>query len=105
MPRFRMVSIIPGIETTAPDRTETSKGRSAAPSRRPVRSSSRASPSAICSANPSGQEPPAAIASTQATVVTVKASGTGTPIRRISATPAPLPPNNDFIDASPSARS
>ena len=32
MPRFRMVSIIPGIESRAPERTETSSGRSLSPS-------------------------------------------------------------------------
>ena len=36
------MSIIPGIETAAPERTETSSGSSATPNRLPVRSSSRA---------------------------------------------------------------
>src|SRR4029450_5288519 len=31
IPRFRMVSIIPGMESRAPDRTDTSKGRSSSP--------------------------------------------------------------------------
>jgi len=31
IPRFRLVSIIPGMESRAPDRTDTSKGRSLSP--------------------------------------------------------------------------
>ncbi len=41
-PRFNTVSIIPGIETAAPDRTDTSRGRSASPKRRPSSFSRRA---------------------------------------------------------------
>jgi hypothetical protein len=40
-PRFRIVSIIPGIETGAPDRTETSNGFDVSPNPRPVASSRR----------------------------------------------------------------
>ena len=39
-PRFRIVSIIPGIETAAPERTETSSGSPVSPKRLPVRASS-----------------------------------------------------------------
>ena len=39
-PRLRIVSIIPGIETAAPERTETSSGSSGSPKRLPLRSSS-----------------------------------------------------------------
>ena len=41
-PRFRIVSIIPGIDTAAPERTETSSGSSCEPNRFPVFASSRA---------------------------------------------------------------
>ena len=105
MPRLRIVSIMPGMECTAPERTDTSSGRCAAPSTRPVRSSSRVRPSSMLSQSPSGHSPPRRIASTHACVVTVKPSGTGTPIRFISATLAPLPPSSGFIAALPSDRS
>ncbi len=41
-PRLRTVSIIPGIDTAAPERTDTSSGRSARPNPRPSSFSSRA---------------------------------------------------------------
>ena len=41
-PRFRTVSIIPGIENFAPDRTETSSGSLGSPSDLPMASSSAA---------------------------------------------------------------
>ena len=100
-----MVSIMPGMENTAPERTETSSGFSEPPSLRPVRSSSRARPALISSARPSGHSPSRFMVSTQAFVVTVKASGTGTPTRAISATPAPFPPSRLRMVASPSERS
>ena len=93
---------MPGIENTAPERTLTSSGFSGSPSRRPVRSSSAASRSSTPSQRPSGQAPSARMASTQASVVTVKPSGTGTPMRCISATLAPLPPSRLRISADPS---
>ncbi len=106
MPRLRIVSIIPGIECTAPERTDTSSGRSAAPSTRPVRSSSRRQALLDRSARaPRATPRRRRIASTHACVVTVKPSGTGTPIRFISATLAPLPPSSGFIVALPSDRS
>ena len=48
------MSSIPGIDSRAPERTETSSGSSASPSRLPACSSSRASASATCSSSPSG---------------------------------------------------
>ena len=36
IPRFRIVSIIPGMESRAPERTETSNGRSLSPNFLPV---------------------------------------------------------------------
>ena len=101
-----MVSIIPGIECTAPERTDTSSGPLGGaedpagallePAQalldrllQPLR------PLAAGSASP--RRTPS--------VVTVNPSGTGTPIRVISATLAPLPPSRDFIEALPSDRS
>ena len=49
------MSIIPGIETAAPERTETSSGSAGSPKRLPVRSSSRRTCSAISSSSPSGR--------------------------------------------------
>ena len=56
-PRLRIVSIIPGIETAAPERTETSSGSSGSPNRLPVFSSSRATCPATSSSSPSGSSP------------------------------------------------
>ena len=49
------MSIIPGIETAAPERTETSNGSSSEPNRLPVRSSSRRTCSSTSSGSPSGR--------------------------------------------------
>ncbi len=54
------MSIIPGIEIAAPERTDTSSGSCASPKRLPVFSSSRASASEISSSSPSGSCLPAA---------------------------------------------
>ena len=96
---------MPGMDTTAPDRTATRSGFVVEPKPRPVRCSRRRSESSTWSHNWSGHCPPAAVTATHAWVVTMNPSGTGTPSRVISATPAPLPPNNDFMDALPSAMS
>jgi hypothetical protein len=53
-PRLRTVSIMPGIESRAPLRTDTSSGSSGSPSRRPARASSRAIASSTAAASPSG---------------------------------------------------
>ena len=56
-PRFRTVSIIPGMDTAAPDLTLTRRGSPGSPSRRPARSS-RAVMAVLSSASsPSGQPP------------------------------------------------
>ena len=52
-----MVSIIPGIECFAPERTETSKGSAASPNRRPLTSSSRAIAAFASSRTASGSVP------------------------------------------------
>ena len=53
-PRLRIVSIIPGIEIAAPERTETSSGSSVSPKRLPVFSSRCAMCSPISASRPSG---------------------------------------------------
>ncbi len=87
------MSIIPGIETAAPDRTETSSGSTASPKRFPARASSRPTCSSTSASSPSGTRP-SAIAARQASVVIVNPAGTGTPSSVISASPIPLPPRS-----------
>ena len=53
-PRFRIVSIIPGMETAAPHRTDTSSGRSAPPNCFPVSASTCFSAASTSSLSPSG---------------------------------------------------
>jgi hypothetical protein len=43
-PRFNTVSIIPGIETRAPERTETSSGRCGSPKPTPIALATRSRP-------------------------------------------------------------
>ena len=49
MPRFKIVSIMPGMETRAPLRTETSSGSLLSPNFFPFSFSSQRSASKICS--------------------------------------------------------
>ena len=49
-----MVSIIPGIESRAPERTATSKGFTASPNLRPVSSSTSCSAARICPSSAAG---------------------------------------------------
>ena len=60
-PRSRIVSIIPGIEIAAPERTETSSGLEGSPKPAPVACSSRPMCSSISSSRPSGSCPPDAM--------------------------------------------
>ena len=53
-PRLRTVSIIPGIETAAPERTETSSGQAGSPKRRSSAQFHSARPVATSSQSPSG---------------------------------------------------
>ncbi len=101
------MSIIPGMESRAPLRTETSNGSCGSPSRLPAAASRRASASSTASESPSGGVRSARMYSTHASVVMVKPAGTrSAPSRRvISATPAPLPPNSSRISRDPSAKS
>jgi hypothetical protein len=58
-PRLRTVSIIPGIDTGAPERTDSSSGTGPAPNVFPVRSSSAASRANTSSTSPPGTAPSA----------------------------------------------
>ena len=51
------MSIIPGIENLAPERTDTSNGSAASPIRLPIVFSSRPRARAISAVSPSGQPP------------------------------------------------
>jgi hypothetical protein len=93
-PRLRIVSIIPGIETAAPERTETSSGSSGSPKRFPAFASSEPMCFATSASSPSGRVPFAAMYARHASVVIVKPAGTDTPSAVISASPIPLPPRS-----------
>ena len=73
-PTSSTVSIMPGIDTAAPDRTETNKGRRVDPSCRPVAASSSSIPAAnacvIAAAAPAGERRHHVVGRT-------KAAGTG----------------------------
>ena len=101
------MSIIPGIDSLAPERTDTSSGSSLSPSFLPACSSSRPIASAMPSSRPSGKLLSAFMYATQASVVMVKPAGTrSTPSTRvISATPAPLPPSSSRMSREPSSKS
>jgi hypothetical protein len=103
-PTFRIVSIIPGIEIAAPDRTETSSGSAVSPKRFPVVCSSRARCSATSSSSPAGS-PPSRMYARHASVVIVKPAGTGTPSCVISARPMPLPPRRSRPPSDGSVKS
>ena len=72
------MSIIPGIEIAAPERTETSSGLEGLPKLVPVACSSRPTCSSISSSRPGGSSP-AAMYARHASVVIVNPAGTGTP--------------------------
>ncbi len=84
-----MLSIIPGIEIAAPERTETSSGFSVDPNVLPVFASSRCTAASSSSPSPSGK-PPLSMCARQASVVTVKPLGTGRPEPRHLGEPDPL---------------
>ena len=102
------MSSIPGIDSRAPERTETSSGSSRSPSVLPaVLLRGASSASATCSAIPSGSWRSARMYSTHASVVIVKPAGTRSApsTRVISATFAPLPPSSSRMSLDPSAKS
>src|SRR5881397_442761 len=77
-PRIRTVSIIPGIESFAPERTETSSGIAESPNFRPPVTSTAERPSSTCFHIPGGKRP-VRVYALQALVVIVKPGGTGRP--------------------------
>jgi hypothetical protein len=100
------VSSIPGIDSRAPERTETSRGSSGSPSFLPACSSRCSNASSTCSWRPSGNDSSRMYA-TQASVVIVNPAGTRSAprIRVISATLAPFPPSNSRMSLEPSENS
>ena len=118
-PRLRTVSIMPGIETAAPERTERSSGSSlslaaleVAPPRgneRRICFSMNLTPRSTSFQAPfsSSWAPPlpslsASAYSAHRSVDRVNPAGTSRPTRLISARPAPLPPSCCFMVPSPS---
>ena len=102
---MRIVSIIPGIEIAAPERTETSSGSARSPKRFPARSSSAPTCASTSSSSPAGIRPPSRMYARQASVVIVNPAGTGTPSCVISASPIPLPPSSSRPPSQGSSKS
>jgi hypothetical protein len=96
IPKFRMVSIIPGIEMAAPERTDTSSGRSWSPNLRPISVSIDLTPLKTSGQTEAGSAPLDLWKAAQTSVVMVKPGGTESPMALISARLAPLPPNKGF---------
>ena len=104
-PRLRIVSIMPGIEARAPERTDSSSGSAASPKRLPISFSTKATPcSTSASISFSAASLPFSVNTVQASVLMVNPDGTVMPSRHISARLAPLPPSRFFIAAEPSVR-
>ena len=101
---LRTVSIMPGMENLAPDRTDTSSGSSGSPSRRPI-AFSIASRCADTSPASSAGSLPVVRKVVQASVVIVNPGGTGRPRLVISARLAPLPPSRSLRSLFPSLKS
>lgn len=97
-----MVSIIPGIDTAAPERTDRSRGEVLPPNCFPVASSVLLRFASTSEINPSGRLL-CRITWRHASVEMVNPGGTGTPIRVISARLAPFPPSRLFCSRVPSA--
>ena len=101
-PRFRIVFIIPGIESFAPERTDTRSGLLLSPNFLPVNCSSSLMFLATSPISAGGSLPPASLYFLQVSVVIVNPGGTGSPMLVISARFAPLPPSKSFILTLPS---
>jgi hypothetical protein len=100
-PRSRIVSIIPGIDTGAPERTLTSSGSAESPNRRPTVSSTSAIAARISSSRPSGQ--PSARNRRHVWVVMANPGGTGsTSSRAMTPRLAALPPTSALASSSDS---
>src|SRR5690349_20827569 len=91
---FKIVFIMPGMENLAPERQETKSGFFGLPNFLPVCFSTVFMAASACSHIPAGNLPDLRN-SLQASVVTVKPGGTGTPARVMSKRPAPLPPSRE----------
>ncbi len=92
------MSIIPGIETGAPERTLTRSGSAGSPKRRPTAPSTAAIRVRSSSSRPAGQPPERKVR--QVAVVIANPGGTGSPSSR-AMTPrlAALPPTIAFASA------
>ncbi len=100
-PRLRIVSIIPGMEERAPERTETRSGFSGSPNRLSVSCSSLSSADSTSPRIASSEAPREKSAHTEVSIV--NPGGTGIPRAVISARPAPLPPRVSLPSPAPSA--
>ena len=96
-PKFKTVSIIPGMLMGAPLLTETSRGASGSLNFLSVVFSRVLTCSRTSSHKPSGNSPPASMNSLQVLVVIVNPGGMFIPRLVISARFAPFPPRRAFI--------
>ena len=94
MPRFRMVSIMPGMDWVAPERTLTSSGRGPRPNVREVSASSQRIRSSTSSQMASMVAAGSARYRRPTAVVMQNAGGTGRLCRRIASMPWPLLPRS-----------
>ena len=92
MPRSKIVSIMPGIDSVAPERTLTSSGRGPRPNVREVCASSQLIRSSTSSQIASIVAAGSARYRTPTSVVMQNAGGTGKSCRRIASMPWPLLP-------------
>mmetsp|Transcript_31795 Transcript_31795/g.75506 ORF Transcript_31795/g.75506 Transcript_31795/m.75506 type:complete len:204 (+) Transcript_31795:2096-2707(+) len=100
-PRFSTVSIMPGIETAAPERTDRRRGLLGSPSFVPISCSTSFKPAMTSSHTPAGSVESFSWKAAQVSVVIVKPGGTERPMAHISARLAPLPPSSSFMEAFP----
>ena len=89
------VSIIPGMEMAAPDRTDSSRGAVGSPSLRPMSFSTACNLATAASHTPDGSTRPCLWNALHTSVVMVKPGGTARPMADISARLAPLPPSKN----------
>jgi hypothetical protein len=92
---MRTVSIMPGMEMAAPERTDRSNGALASPSVRPMSCSTRCNLATAASHTPAGSTRPCLWNALHTSVVIVNPGGTARPMADISAKLAPLPPSKN----------